>query len=179
MCEFVSWIEKDGKNYFLTGADLASKRGKALRKHCRSDDDLPGHGAIRWFYGEFTGGIDKEHTDFRNPKRFPPEIVEAIKGGLMRGMATPQGLLSQAAYAEYRKVTQAAYAEYRKVTQAAYAEYEKVTQPAEAEYRKVTQPAYAEYEKVTQAAEAEYRKVTQPAFWDLFADPQNREHAWR
>ena len=51
MCEFVSWIEYDGEEYFLTNADLETKAGRQLLK---SDvrDDLCGHGAIMAYYPE-------------------------------------------------------------------------------------------------------------------------------
>ncbi len=167
MCEFISWIEKNGKHYFLTSEDLASKRGKELRAHCRSDDDLVGHGAIRWFYGEFEGGIEHECTDFTNPNNFPEVIVSAILGGKFRGMGAPFGLLNDHALAEYEKIKQSARAE-----------YEKIDQPARAEYKKIKQSARAEYKKIDQPARAEYKKIDQPAFWDLFAIEENRSSSW-
>ena len=130
MCEFISWIEKDGKNYFLTSADLASKRGQQLRRHCKNDDDLVGHGAIRWFYGEFKDGIDKECTDFTDPLNFPEDITCAIKNGSFRGLGLPVELLSQPALADYEKIRQPALADYEKIQQSALADYEKIRQSA-------------------------------------------------
>jgi len=190
MCQFVSWIEKDGAVLFLTGKQVYhTKRGKELREYTKHTDELVGHGAIRWFYN-IDGGTDKECDDFSSPKRFPSVIVEAIKGGEMRGMGTPNGLLTRKAYAEYLKVCAAAYAEYEKVSEPALAEYEKVSEPAYTEYRKVCaaasaeydkvrDAAWAEYDKVRDAAWAEYEKVIDAAFWDLFDDPKNRTEAWK
>jgi len=175
MCNFLSWIEKGDKVYYLTH-DLihSTPRGDMIQKRFPGDGELIGHSAIRAYF-EIDGGTDRECENFSSPSNFPAEIVAALKDGKFWGMGTPGGLLTKPALAEYEKVTQAAYAEYEKVTQAAeaeyqkvrqpaLAEYEKVRQPAYAEYEKVMQPAYAEYEKVRQTAEAEYQKVRQPAY---------------
>ena len=130
MCEFVSWVEKDGKVFFLTGEDVfETKRGKELQKYCKSADDFPGHGAIRWYYN-FTGGTDKECTDFSSPDNFPNEIVAAIKSGKMRGLSIEEQLLTRPAWAEYEKIEQPAWAEYEKIEQLALAEYKKIRQSA-------------------------------------------------
>src|SRR5574343_70819 len=148
MCEFISWIEKDNKAYYLTSSDLASKRGKQLIKHTKAKEDLVGHGAIRWFYGEFEEGIEKECTDFRSPNNFPKEIVEDIKSGKFKGMGICKETLTKSAYKEYVKIEQTAYEEYMKVKQPAFKEYMKVKQAAYKEYEKVTQTAFKEYMKV-------------------------------
>ena len=178
MCEFISWIEKDGNVLFLTYNDIYNtKRGKELQEYTIPNDYI-GHGAIRFYY-DLTNGENKECTDFSTPDNFPPEIAEAIKDGRMRGLGIAEELLSEPAYAEYRKIEQAACAEYRKIQQSAYAEYRKIEQAAYAEYVKIQQSAYAEYVKIEQAAYAEYRKIEQAAFWDLFADIKNRVEAWK
>ena len=167
MCEFISWIEKEDKNYFLTSADLVSKRGVALRKHCGNDEDLVGHGAIRWFYGEFVGGTQKERTNFSTPNNFPADIVEAIKAGKFRGMGTPTELLNESARAEYDKIIKPARAEFDKIVNAAWVERDKIVDTAR-----------AEYDKIVNAARAEYDKIVNASFWDLFADPKNRNPLW-
>ena len=190
MHKFISWIEKNGKNYFLTSADLASKRGQQLREHCKCDDDLVGHGAIRWFYGEFTGGIDRKCTDFTDPRHFPIEIIFAIKNGNFRGMGTPVGLLSQSARADYKKIWQSALADCDKIWQSARADYDKIWQSALADYEKIGQSALADcdkiwqsalddYEKIRQSALDDYEKIRQSAFCDLFAVESNRAIEWR
>ena len=130
MCEFVSWIEKDGKCYFLTAADLASKRGKQLIKHCKNDDDLVGHGAIRWFYGEFKGGKDRECTDFSSPNNFPREIVTAMLEGKFRGMGSPLAVLNRTALAKYEEIRRTARAKYKEIKQTAWAKYKEIEQAA-------------------------------------------------
>ena len=164
MCEFISYIEKNGEVLFLTGDDVFNtKRGKQLQKHCKSADDLTGHGAIRWYFGiddkPLEGGKERECTDFSSPANFPKPIVKAIKAGLMAGFkdGTPQELLTNPAWAEYEKITNTAWAEYEKITNTALAEYEKIKNPAL----------------------AEYEKITNTAFWALFADVNNRNHEWR
>ena len=90
MCDFVSWIEKDDEVLFLTGQDVFNtKRGKELQRYCGSKDDLTGHGAIRWYFGNhegnevvpLKGGKERECTDFSSPDKFPKQIVKSIKRG--------------------------------------------------------------------------------------------------
>ena len=178
MCEFISWIEKDGKNYFLTSADLASKRGIKLREHCGDDDDLVGHGALRWYYGGFEGGTKKECTDFSTPLNFPAEIVEAIKAGKFRGMGYPVGLLNEAARAEFDKVVDPAWAEFDKIVNAARAEFKKIRDAAWSEFGKIVNAARAEFNKIVEPARAEYDKIINKTFWDLFMITENRNPAW-
>jgi cell division septum initiation protein DivIVA len=170
MCEFISYIEKNGEVLFLTGDDVFNtKRGKQLQKHCKSADDLTGHGAIRWYFGiddkPLEGGKERECTDFSSPANFPKPIVKAIKAGLMAGFkdGTPQELLTNTARAEYDKITNPARAEYLKITNPALAEYDKIKNTARAEYDKIKNTAWAEYEKITNTAWAEYDKITNTA----------------
>ena len=94
MCEFISWIEKDDKVYFLTHNQIYhTRRGKALQQYNGNQDDLMGHGAIRWFY-DFEGGSERECFDFSTPDNFPSKIVKAVKSGKMKGFGgVPRGLL--------------------------------------------------------------------------------------
>ena len=179
MCQFISWVEGDKKNYFITGEQLFNTiRGKALQKKFDREDWL-GHSAIRYYYRLRYVGEDREQTDFSSPNNFPTEIAEAIKQGKFRGIAVVAQLLSQPALAEYEKIKQPALAEYRKIEQPALAEYEKIKQQALAKYRKIKQQALAEYRKIEQPALAEYEKIKQQAFWDLFKKSENRNPAWR
>ena len=201
MCEFVSWIEKDGKCYFLTAADLASKRGKQLIKHCKNDDDLVGHGAIRWFYGEFTGGTERECTDFASPDNFPREIVAALIAGKFRSMGSPLGMLNdiarakykeieqparvkyeeieQPAWAKYKEIKQTARAKYEEIKQTAWAKYEEIEQPARAKYKEIEQTAWAKYKEIEQPAWAKYKEIEQTALWDLITQAASRSRAWQ
>ena len=158
MCEFLSWIEKGDKVYFLTGKQVYdTPKGKALKEWSQNiEDDKTGHGAIRFYYN-IVGGEDKECSDFSTPDNFPPVIAKAIKVEKMRRMGISKQLLTQQAWAEYKKIEQ----------------------PAGAEYDKIRQQAWAEYDKIRQQALAEYNKIRQQAFWDFFAVIENRNPAWR
>ena len=113
MCEFVSWIEKDGEVLFLTGEDVFhTKRGRELQKYCKSKDDLTGHGAIRWYFGKddvpLAGGKERECINFSTPNNFPKAIVKAIKCGEMAGFDGGMPifwLLTVSAQAEYERVS--------------------------------------------------------------------------
>jgi hypothetical protein len=107
-----------------------TKEGKELQKYCGNNRDYIGHGAIRHYFGNFTGGIEHEYTDFSSPDNFPKEIVEAIKAGQFRGLGIDEGLLTKKAWAEYNKIEQPARAEYEKIRQSARAEYDKIKQSA-------------------------------------------------
>jgi hypothetical protein len=127
MCDFISWVEKDGAVLYLTGKDLKTSRGKAMR--ARIGDDVCGHGAIREYFDILPGvGVEKECTDFSSPLNFPAQIVADIKAGLFRGVGFDCALLSGPAWAEYDKVCATAWAEYDKVRATAWAEYDKVVQ---------------------------------------------------
>ena len=165
MCEFISWIEYGGEVLFLTKNELNTNHGQALRKYLGTqyEQDVKGHGAIEWYYKlKPNSRRHKECTDFSSPKNFPKEIVNAIKKGNFGGIGIAEQLLTQPAWAEYKKVRQAAFTEYEK---AALAEYEKA--------------ALAEYEKVRQTAWAEYEQIRQTAFWKIFKSKKNRIPAWR
>ena len=160
MCDFVSWIEKDGEVLYLNDAAINSKRGRELREHLgpQFNEDVKGHGAIRWFYEMSPEtGINKECTDFTSPKNFPKEVVNDIRDGKFRLIGFCLNLL----------------------TKPAWAEYEKIKVPALAEYKKIKGPALAEYEKIKVQAWAEYEKIVGQAFWDLFKAKKNRIKEWR
>ena len=176
MCNFVSWIEHNNNVYFLTDNDLKPKKLKEFKDYNSLwYEDLPGHGAIRWFYPELEGrGVEHECEDFSTPENFPPEIVTAIKEGKLSKIGVSLELLNEkgpaeyrkikdSAWAEYEKIKDSARAEYRKIIESALAEYEKIRDPARAEYEKIKDPAWAEYEKIEQPAWAEYRKIKDSA----------------
>jgi len=166
MCQFISWIEKNNQAVFLTADDVfRTKAGRELQEYCNSADDLVGHGAIKHYYGNFEGGIEKECTDFSTPNNFPPEIVEALKAGKFRGLSTPIDCLLKPARDEYERVIQVAWDKYKEVEQAAWAKHEKVERPAWAKYKKVIQAARDEYKKVKRSAWAKYKKQ---AAWDEY-----------
>ena len=86
MCVFISWKEYNGKNYFITSADLETKAGKELLKP-EVIDALCGHGAIDHYYPELKNkGENKECSDFSSPDNFPEDIAKAIKQGEFNGI---------------------------------------------------------------------------------------------
>ncbi len=89
MCEFISWIEKDGQVLFLTAKDLESKYGKKTLEGCL-DNDFLGHGAIKKFYAAPDGtalvdGSDRENRNFWNGQ-LPQPIKDAWNKGELDGM---------------------------------------------------------------------------------------------
>jgi hypothetical protein len=105
MCEFISWIEKEGDKgkkhvLFLTNADLDTRKGKKL-----DNRDKTGHGAIREVLGlSASCGQQRECVDFSKPSNFPAEIVKAIKRGVLSKIGTPsdaEQLLNKKAIALY------------------------------------------------------------------------------
>jgi hypothetical protein len=120
LCEFISWIELDGHEYFLTNADLETKAGKKL---LLSDvkDDLCGHGAILSYYPELNGkGLKKECEDFSSQKNFPKSIAKAIKNGELSRIGICLDVLTETAWAEYNKIKETALAEYNKIKEPAW-----------------------------------------------------------
>lgn len=161
MCDFVSWIEKDGTLWYLTTADIQSKRGKELMDYTQNRDDLKGHGAIRWFY-DLKGGIEKECIGFSSPGNFPAEIAEAIKQGKFSRWfgAVPKGILRAPLYADYKAKRAPLYDDY--------------------EAKRA--PLYADYEAKRDALHADYeakRDALDCQAWLLAIDPENRADAWK
>ena len=103
MCQFVSWIEYEGKEYFLTNADLDTKEGKKLLL-LDVVMDLCGHGAIRSYYPELKGkGTNHEITDFSNQRNFPKSIAKAIKDGKMIRIGNCKFVLNELGLKRYKK----------------------------------------------------------------------------
>jgi hypothetical protein len=104
MCEFISWIRKGKKVYFLTGNQVFhTNKGQSLRAWCANADDYIGHGAIRHFYGlEQDEGENRECTNFSRPDKFPDVILRALKQSDFKGFSLPQGLLRKPLYDKYQ-----------------------------------------------------------------------------
>ena len=155
MCEFISWIEYEKKNYFLTDKDLESKEGKSLIKFLGNNfqEDIKGHGAIRTYFNggnqelgkKLQWGKEKENTDLSSPDNFPPEIVLAIKEGRMSRIGMSLDLLND---------------------------------KGEKEYNKITDQAWAEYNKIKDPALAEYNKIKDQEFWKIFSQKKYRNPLW-
>lgn len=117
MCNRYSWIEKNGRVLFLTANDvLNTKDGDRLRKYNDYTEDWVGHGAIRYFYHNLKGGKECECTNFSSPKRFPEELVDAIKSGQMWGLGISlqmEEMLTDEALLEWRTQKEARAAVWR------------------------------------------------------------------
>jgi hypothetical protein len=78
MCDFFSWIEKDGKLYYLTDAMIESRWPNDEVR------DKIGHSAIEKYFG-----IKGEHKE--NAIDLPIEITREINKGHMTEMAKAGG----------------------------------------------------------------------------------------
>ena len=77
MCMFPSWIEKDGKTYFNTDAEIEA--------HGLDWVDGVGHSAVRKVWGPLEGGADLEGFPC------PPEFAKAIRRGKCKKMMAAYG----------------------------------------------------------------------------------------
>ena len=78
MCDFVSWIEKNGNLYYLTDKEIFSPEGEIKLAECQ-DNDYIGHGAIDKFYGLRRTGTRREVRDFWKRGVLPAELSKKIK----------------------------------------------------------------------------------------------------
>ncbi|MFH1047534.1 MAG: hypothetical protein V1738_04480 [Patescibacteria group bacterium] len=84
MCDFISWIEKDGRLFYLTDREFFGPRGKELfgGDVSKQSNDPLGHGAIRLFYGTdnepMAGGINREVHEFWRDGALPDELAVLI-----------------------------------------------------------------------------------------------------
>ena len=158
MCEFISWIEKNGEIFYLTSEDLQGKSFLKFKKENSNwKKDIAGHGTIELFYPESKNGKHKECTNFSNPSNFPEIIVKTIKAGKFRGIGICLDVLNKSALDKYEKIEQSAWKE----------------------YEKIEQPARKEYEKIEQSARKEYEKIKQEMFWKIIKNPKNRKKIWK
>jgi hypothetical protein len=172
MCEFISWKEHQGKNYFLTNADLDTKEGKKLLL-TEVKADLCGHGAIESFYPELKGkGENKECTDFSSPDNFPPDIVDAIKKGKLSSIGICLDVLNDNGKSKYKEIERPAYAKYEKIKQQAYAKYLEINEEIE-------QSAWAKYKEIEQSAYSKYLEIEQRAFSEIISQKKYRKEEWK
>ena len=184
MCDDISWVEIGNGILFLSDDDLASTRGQELLQFAITAGDFRGHGAIRAYYAKqfshpLRRGANREMSDFSSPTNFPPEIVEAIKGGRMTRchVAAWEQLLTSAACEE----AIAAYEEAGAAFDKARAAYDKA-RAAFDKARAAFEEARAAYEEAWDAymeARAARDKAWDAAGWRLFANAENRMAAWR
>ena len=183
MCKLISWIEKNYKNYFLTGKQVyESPTGEALKKWSSNiEEDKTGHGAIRFYY-ELEGGRERECTNFSTPDNFPADIVLAIKNGEMRGMGTAKGLLLPALDEDYQAKRKPLDEDYQAKRNALDGDYQAKCKPLDEDYQAKRKPLYEDYQAKRKPLYEDYQAKCKPLydkFWDLFADPANRAEAWR
>ena len=180
MCNWISYVEINNTIMFLTD-DIVKKRLNEFKEFNKNwEEDIKGHGAIRWFYdNDFKGGISKEYEDFTSPSNFPKEIVEAIKDCKFKLISFNVHLLNDKAKKEHKEIEQKAWEEYHKIERQACEEYNKTSQQAWEEYLKIERQAYEKYYKIIQQAYKEYYKISQSTFWNLFKDVNNRREEWR
>ena len=111
MCEFVSWVEKGERVYFLTPHLIYNTpRGDIIQKRFPGDGEIIGHTAIR-AYWQIREGEDKECTDFSTPDNLPEVIVKAIKHGDMTGLniSVPKGILRKSLDDDYEAKRKSLY----------------------------------------------------------------------
>ncbi len=181
MCEFISWIEKNDKCYFLTHPMIDSPQGKMVAKRFPGGGELIGHAAIRAYFDDMVGGVEREQTDFSSPRNFPKPIVTALKAGLFAGLMplmeavkllTPTALIEYASIVPVYDAWRKAYDAWRKASDAwvkadeAYQKATDVWQKADEAYQKATD--------VWQKADDEGKIL-----WQLFSNPENRIEVWR
>jgi hypothetical protein len=131
MCEFISWIEKDKKVYFLTDKMVYhTLKGRELRKFCGNQEDYIGHGAIRHYFDDLKDGENRECSNFSSPKNFPPLIVHAIKVGDFGRLGQPKGLLKAPAWKAYEEAKAPAWKAYEEAKAPAWKAYQEATAPA-------------------------------------------------
>jgi len=191
MCNFVSWVKKDDKIYFLTDKDLATKEGKELIKYCGRKEDTMGHGAIEHYYG-IKGGKHLENEDLSNPDNFPKEIQEVIKEGFMcefkpealEVILTPEawkkyGEIKQSARKKYEEIKQSAWEKYLEIEQSAKKKYGEIKQSAWKKCLEIKQPAWKKCLEIRQSAWEKYEATCAREMRKLIQNPKNRVKGWR
>ena len=173
MCEFISWIERRGKVYFLTGDRLFNtKKGQKLLPTI-SPDDYCGHGTIRAYYGiDSQDGVDMECFDFSTPDYFPPTIVEAIKNGEMRGIAFtfPVGLLKMPLYDGYRAKKKSLYDDYDANLKSLYEDYWANLKPLEKDFEAKRESLDEDYRFKRKPLDEDYEAKQESLYEDYDAN---------
>ena len=183
MCEFISWIERRDRIYFLTGDQLfRSKKGDEFRRTI-SPDDYCGHGTIRDWYGIDSGdGIDKECSDFSSPANFPHQIVEAIKSNKLRGFPMPQGLLRKPLDYDYKAKWKLLDDDYWAKLKPIDDDYWAKRKPIDDDYKAKLKLLDDDYWAKRKPLDDDYwakRKPIDDDYWALFMSPENRAEVWK
>jgi len=165
MCEFISWKIYNNKIYFLTDDIIAPNLEEFKKDNPNWKNDLPGHGAIEWFFNlPIRCWINMECTDFSFPSNFPEEIIQALISGKITYPSFPKGLLRETLKDEY-------YATIRALNDDYYAKYHSLNSDYTAMIRALN---YDYYTKLKSLNEKQWKLL-----WKLFMNPSNRSEAWK
>lgn len=186
MCHLASWVEVETKTkkvvYFLDKDKLRGKKYNELKKYLddRYDEDIIGHGAIRYYFEELIKGYgkDRECTNFNTPKNFPKEIVDSIKSGgfdcffsyCLLGMLNIKGKkkyekIIQPARNKFEEIMHLTIKNHKNIEQPAFKEYQEIQQSAWKQYNQIYhQPNWRQSPKIKQSALEQYKEIEQPAF---------------
>ena len=190
MCEFVSWVEYEGNNYFLTDSELQTKEGEKLLRP-EVIDDLCGHGAIRSYYPELIGkGSNLECVDFSTPLNFPKEIVKMIKQGKMSRIGICIDILNKIGKKKYKEIQALALKKYKEIEAPAWNKYKEIQAPALKKYEEIEAPAlkkYKEiqalalkkYEEIEATALKKYKEIQRKEFWKIATQKKYRKDNWK
>mgnify|MGYP001614189627 CR=1 FL=1 len=183
MCEFISWVEKEGRVYFLT-QDLIhnTPRGDEIQRRFPGSGEIIGHAAIRAYFELDESGVSKEQTDFGTPNNFPPVIVEAIKKDELRGDGFPQGLLLTNLYDDYKTKRKLIDDDYEVKCKLINDDYEVKRKLIDDDYWTKHKLIYDDYWVKGKLIDDDYwvkGKLIDDDYWGLFAISENRNPAWR
>jgi hypothetical protein len=78
MCDFISWIEKNGVLHYLTDAEIFEDGKLSPRLEGCRDNDIIGHGAIRKYYA-IQAGKEFETKKFWEKGALPNELEKKVK----------------------------------------------------------------------------------------------------
>jgi len=157
MCEFFSWIEHEGKNYYINNDCLKDGR---LEKHLGKyfKNEVIGHGVIDFYFNLKGVGIHKEINNFDSLYMLPKEMVQDLKN---MNFTQVVGFIPDVLTDEAKK-------EYNEIVSKAWEEYNEIVSKARKEYDEIESKAYKEYDE-----------IASKSFWNLFKVPNNRIEIWR
>lgn len=186
MSQFVSWINLNGANYFLTDRDLRGRRFNEYKRYNKAWlDDITGHGAIRFFYPELGAVYGSECTCsfFKSPRNFPVSLVEAVKALQMTRFDSIDAALTSRALDRYLRIEQPLKAEYNRIKNTADCKFRDRQRSVMCGGDKFSigyyQSCLDDYLLEEREAYSIYLDSKLKIFWDIFSDPKNRRKDWR
>lgn len=182
ICEFVSWIEHNGKVLFLNDARMKEKEQQMKVKY-PDKSERQGHGAIRWYYGLLDNqGVNKECTDFIKLNNFPPIITKAIKTGKMTYGTVQQGLLLDAIYAKRQPERDTIYAKRQPEQDAIYTKWQQERDAIYTKWQPELDAINAKWQQERDALNTKWQPewdAINAKYWKLFRNPKNRQPQWK